>query len=76
MTEANYSAEAVARVIAGRTLRSATTGPGEVPMPPERVQRWLEGLDVEERDLGDYDELVDRATTPPDRDEDGHDPTK
>lgn len=66
----NYSAEAVARVIAGRTLRQATTEPGEVPMPPERVQRWLEGLDVEERDLGDYDELVDRATTNPDGDED------
>jgi hypothetical protein len=29
-------------------------------MPPERVRRWLEGLDVEDRDLGDYDEMVDR----------------
>ncbi|MBW6456790.1 MAG: hypothetical protein K0A98_12980 [Trueperaceae bacterium] len=57
----NYSAEAVARVIAGRTLRQPMTEPGDVPMPPERVQRWLEGLDVEGRDLGDYDAMVDRV---------------
>ena len=57
----NYGAEAVARVIAGRTAMSPSTEPGEVPMPPERVQRWLEGLDVEGRDLGDYDAMVDQA---------------
>ena len=69
----NYSAEAVARVIAGRTMRQTTTEPGEVPMPPERVQRWLEGLDVEDRDLGDYDEMVDQVEH---EGEDGDDPTK
>ena len=67
----NYGAEAVARVIAGRTLRQTTTQAGEVPMPPERVQRWLEGLDVEDRDLGDYDAMVDRVEG---QEEDGHDP--
>lgn len=55
----NYDAEAVARVITGRTLRAPPAAPGEVPMPPERVQRWLEALDVEGRDLGDYDAMVD-----------------
>jgi transposase len=57
----SYSAEAVARVIAGRTIgrdESATPTNG-APMPPERVRRWLEGLDVEGRDLGDYDEVID-----------------
>jgi hypothetical protein len=29
-------------------------------MPPDRVRRWLEGLDVEGPDLGGYDDLVDR----------------
>ncbi len=57
----NYSAEAVARVIAGKTLRAATTPDQDVPMPPERVRRWLDGLDVEGSDLADYDELIDRA---------------
>jgi hypothetical protein len=28
-------------------------------MPPDRVRKWLEGLDVEGRDLEDYDRLVD-----------------
>ena len=31
-------------------------------MPPERVQKWLEGLDVESRDLADYDEMVEHRT--------------
>ena len=57
----NYSAEAVARVLAGKTLRATTTPDQEVPMPPERVRRWLEGMDVEGSDLANYDELIDRA---------------
>lgn len=58
----NYSADAVARVLAGKTLPHGerTTQPSEVPMPPERVRRWLEGLDVESPDLDDYDRMVDR----------------
>jgi len=55
----NYSAEAVARVIAGRTLRPSPTISDDVPMPPERVRRWLDGLDVEGRELEDYDRMVD-----------------
>ena len=30
------------------------------PAPPERVRRWLEGLDVETGDLTDYDRIIDR----------------
>ena len=65
----SYSADAVARVINRGAVRepAPTTLPGEVPMPPDRVRRWLEGLDVEDRDLGDFDDLVDREGV----DEDG-----
>jgi hypothetical protein len=58
----SYSADAVARVISRGEVRSPAppTPAGEVPMPPDRVRRWLEGLEVEGRDLGDYDDLVDR----------------
>lgn len=57
----SYSAEAVARVISRGAVRDPLPTPeGEVPMPPDRVRRWLEGLEVEDRDLGDYDDLVDR----------------
>jgi hypothetical protein len=55
----NYSADAVARVLAGRATPRAASPQAEVPMPPERVRRWLEGLDVEQPDLGDYDRLID-----------------
>lgn len=57
----SYSAESVARVVAGRSLSRELppTGTGEAPMPPERVRRWLEGLDVERRDLDDFDQMVD-----------------
>ena len=56
----NYSADAVARVVAGKTLRDRTTADRDVPMPPDRVRRWLEGLEVEGRDLEDYDRMVER----------------
>jgi transposase len=55
----NYSADAVARVLAGRATPRAASPQAEAPMPPERVRRWLEGLDVEQPDLGDYDRLID-----------------
>ncbi len=57
----NYSAEAVARVISGRGLQDRTAA-ATVPVaaPPERVRRWLEGLDVEDGVLSDYDRLIDR----------------
>jgi transposase len=56
----NYSAEAVARVVAGRELvdRSAPEH-SAVPSPPERVRRWLEAIHVEDADLSDYDRLID-----------------
>lgn len=57
----NFSAEAVARVIAGREIEDRTASQAApVPTPPERVRRWLEGLHVEKGDLEDYDRLVDR----------------
>jgi len=55
----NYSADAVARVITGKTLRNAAVSGRDVPMPPERVRRWLEGMEVEGRDLADYDEMIE-----------------
>jgi len=57
----NYSADAVARVVAGRAIKmrnKAARGHGAEP-PPEAVRRWLEGLDVEQRDLDDYDRMLD-----------------
>jgi transposase len=57
----NYDAEAVARVIAGKALRAGPKAKGDVPLPPERVQLWLAGLEVEERNLGDYDAMVDQG---------------
>jgi hypothetical protein len=62
----NYSADAVARVISGALERKPITTPtGDAPMPPDRVRLWLEGLEVEGRDLGDYDKMLG-----PDGDED------
>lgn len=56
----NFSADAVARVIAGKQMpRTRTTTP--VTAPPEQVRLWLEGLDVETGDLGAFDDMVDRA---------------
>jgi transposase len=69
----NYSAEAVARVLTGQDLRSKRPpagGPGEVPPPSDRVRRWLEGIHVEQSDLGDYDRLIDGAAV----DDDEEDP--
>jgi hypothetical protein len=57
----NYSADAVAQVVAGRAIKmrnKAARGHGAEP-PPEAVRRWLEGLDVEQRDLDDYDRMLD-----------------
>ena len=56
----NYSADAVARVIAGKAPhhRRGRTRPDGVVLPPESVRRWLEGIDVEQRDLGDFDRML------------------
>jgi transposase len=61
----NFSADAIARVIAGRELEDRRQGRGErVPSPPERVRAWLEGIHVEDADLGDYDQLIDALDSP------------
>jgi transposase len=44
----NYSADAVTAVIAGGGAPGAPPRPGRAPCRPRRVQRWLEGLHVEE----------------------------
>jgi len=53
----NFGAEAVARVLTGKAPRTPTVT-GDAPLPPERVRLWLEGMDVEGRDLADYDRLI------------------
>lgn len=56
----NFSADAVASVIAGRDMpRTKNAVPAKAP--PERVRLWLEGLDVETGDLAAYDRIVDQA---------------
>lgn len=54
-----YNAESVVRVLTGRQTGHVATPAGKVPMPPERVRQWLEGLDVEAPDLGGYDDKID-----------------
>ena len=69
----NYGADAVTRVIVGRRLpRPKSSEPGTSPAPG-RVQQWLLGLDVERRDLSDFDEIVDGfgADDPEDNDAEG-----
>lgn len=59
----NYSAEAVARVIAGRQIRRAASSASAcsepIPLPPEQVRAWLEAMVVETADLADYDKKID-----------------
>jgi hypothetical protein len=69
----NYSADAVARVIAGkptrvRGLRAPADG---LVLPPDSVRRWLEGIDVEERDLSDFDRILEGKDTNDDQDDHG-----
>lgn len=63
----NYSASAVARLIAGRpdaAPTKAAPGDGMASAPPERVRRWLEGLHVEQRELADYDRMIAELDKP------------
>jgi transposase len=67
----NYSADAVARVIAGQPIKTCKPTARAEPIAPETVRRWLEGIDVEQRDLGDYDRMVDElAEDGADKDDD------
>jgi hypothetical protein len=67
----NYNADAVVRVIAGRAVRVHTTArPDRTGLPPEAVRRWLEGIDVEQRDLQDYDRMLDEPQAE-EQDDDG-----
>jgi len=62
----------VVRVLTGVAEAPANVTPsGEVPMPPERVRAWLQGLKVQGRDLADYDAMIDGLSIS-DNGDDGH----
>jgi len=67
----NYSADAVAHVIAGKPPRTQDrrTGKDGLTLPADSVRRWLEGMDVEGLDLEHFDRLLDRRHGCPDNDE-------
>lgn len=69
----NYSADAVAHVIAGKPPRTQDrrTGKDGLTLPPDSVRRWLEGMDVEGLDLEHFDRLLDRRDGCPDNDDEG-----
>jgi len=67
----NYSADAVGRVIAGRGLTHTGVRTTDT-RAPEQVRRWLEGVDVEQRDLSDFDAIVERLGTLDPEDDDGN----
>lgn len=66
----NYSADAVTRVIAGRGLPRSQPQREPGQPPPARAQQWLLGLDVEQRDLSDFDAIVDRLGSTDTKDDD------
>lgn len=65
----NYSADAVARVITGKVTRvKGLRGPSDgIVLPAESVRRWLEGIDVEQRDLDDFDRMIDGESSDEDK---------
>lgn len=69
----NYSADAVAHVIAGKPPRrqDCRTGNDGLTLPPDSVRRWLEGMDVEGRDLEHFDRLLDRRDASSSDDDNG-----
>ena len=55
-----FSADAIARLLKGQALRLPGRGAGGAPIyVPEKVREWLEGEDVEEKDLSEYDALLE-----------------
>jgi transposase len=71
----NYGAEAVSRILYGRPMPRSASGQDPAPPPPERVRQWLLGLDVERRDLEDFDVLVQGRQTTTAQDPAPRDPT-
>jgi transposase len=63
-----FSAEAVVRILHGRQLHPPSTRrDAELPcavLPPADVRRWLESLEVEAKDLSDYDRLLNDDEEP------------
>jgi transposase len=66
----NYSADAVVRVISGRAMPGSKQSSTPASTPPERIQEWIQGIDVERRDLSDFDAIVDRFGEPDDPEDD------
>jgi hypothetical protein len=56
-----YSADAVLRIIKGKTIRSSKKIHGK-PLQ-ENVRNWLRTCSVEQDPPGRHDQLVDRKTT-------------
>lgn len=57
-----FGADAIARLLQGRALRLPPRAAGDPPVyVPSKVREWLEGEDVEEKDLKEYDALLERA---------------
>ena len=57
-----YSADAVLRIIKGKTIRSSKKKHLQKPLP-ENVRNWLRTCIVEQDSPGRHDKLVDRKTT-------------
>ena len=55
----NYDAEAVARIIAGRLAHRRRPLPSPGLVAPEDRAAWLAALDVEQRELSDFDRLIE-----------------
>jgi transposase len=53
-----FSADAVVRIVHGKTTKRRQTADFEEVLPPQNVRTWLESLDVETRDLADYDKII------------------
>jgi hypothetical protein len=56
-----FSAEAVVRIVHGKTISTTKrirSADYEGSFPPQNVRTWLESLDVETRDLADYDKII------------------
>lgn len=55
-----YSADAVTRVIYGKTIRSKGNPQGVPEIVPENIKQWLRSCAVEGTDLSSYDRLIER----------------
>jgi transposase len=62
-----YSAEAVSRLIQGKTLRGKPQG--SQANVPENIREWLRSCAVEDQDLRVYDQLIEDPPAPPQKED-------